>query len=528
MEFFEGFLNDYFAESDEHLTTARRALLALETMLAKPGSERATLEELFRVYHSLKGISGMVELRPAEQLAHELESYLRALRQRVTLPSSEGIDALIDGTQRLEQVIAARRASGPIPPIDDMVARIAALIPATGPSSAGTSGPVGPAPGDLGHWRVVFQPSRELLGRGVGVDVVRRRIAEVGDIVRATPHVGSGGTIEFEFIVAVAGDETALEPLRELGATFGRFDTPAAPEIDPAGFEPAVDFMPAGAMSPSHYVRVDLTRLDELMRGVGDLVISRARLADSLSRLERHVPAVAWRPVQENTIAIERQLRGLRDGIMRIRLVPVGDIFRRMPFVVRDLARSMGKLVELRLAGQGTEIDKYVIERMMDPVLHLVRNAISHGIETPEERKARGKTAEGTITLSAATAGDMVSIEIADDGRGIDAAAVAERGRAAGDERAARSTRRSGTPHTDLRARLSPRATRPIGQRARRRHGGREVDGPAAERARCRSIRSRAGTRFTIELPLTLAITEALIARVGRRPSPCRRAPSAR
>jgi two-component system chemotaxis sensor kinase CheA len=127
------------------------------------------------------------------------------------------------------------------------------------------------------------------------------------------------------------------------------------------------------------------------MRNIGDLVISRARLADTLGRVEKRIPAGEWRTIQENAIAIDRQLRTLREGIMRVRLVPVGEIFRRMPFVVRDLARESGKRVRLELKGQSTEIDKFLIERMMDPVLQLVRNAVSHGIETADERIAAGK-----------------------------------------------------------------------------------------------------------------------------------------
>ena len=151
----------------------------------------------------------------------------------------------------------------------------------------------------------------------------------------------------------------------------------------------------AGAAATSHFVRVDLARLDELMRNVGDLVISRARLADTLSRVEAHIPPASGAPIQENAIAIDRQLRTLREGVMRVRLVPVGEIFRRMPFVVRDLARETGKRVRLELQGQSTEIDKFLIERMMDPVLHLVRNAVSHGIETVGRAGRRRQAARG-------------------------------------------------------------------------------------------------------------------------------------
>ncbi len=199
------------------------------------------------------------------------------------------------------------------------------------------------------------------------------------------------------------------------------------------------------------------------MRGIGDLVISRARLTDSLSRMERHVPAVEWRSVQENAATLDRQLRMLREGVMRIRLVPVGEIFRRMPFVVRDLGRETGRKVLLNLRGQTTEIDKYLIERLMDPVLHLVRNAVSHGIEAPDVRTANGKSAEGTITLSASTVGEVVVLEIADDGRGIDEAAVWRRRVKRGSTcRPVRSIARRCWQFCARRA--SPPRTRPIGQ----------------------------------------------------------------
>jgi two-component system chemotaxis sensor kinase CheA len=251
------------------------------------------------------------------------------------------------------------------------------------------------------------------------------------------------------------------------------------------------------------------------MRLVGDLVISRARLTESLGRIERYVPAAEWRTIQENTIAIDRQLRMLREGIMRVRLVPIGEIFRRMPFVVRDLARDAGKKVNLELHGQGTEIDKFVIERMMDPVVHLVRNAISHGIETPEERVASGKRPEGTITLSASTAGEIVTIEAADDGRGIDVAAVMRRAKAVG------LPVPPDTPDaaTLLALLCAPGfSTKDDTDRASGRGVGMAVVKQTVEElSGTMSLETEpgTGTRFVIQLPLTLAITDALIGRVG-------------
>ena len=251
------------------------------------------------------------------------------------------------------------------------------------------------------------------------------------------------------------------------------------------------------------------------MRNVGDLVISRARLTDTLTRIEGQIPAADWRAIQENAIAIDRQLRTLREGIMRVRLVPVGEIFRRMPFVVRDLARETGKRVRMELQGQSTEIDKFLIERMMDPVLHLVRNAVSHGIETVEERLAAGKRPEGTIVLSAATAGDIVRIDIADDGRGVDPDAVVARARAAG------LPVPPGTADsaTLLELLCAPGfSTRDESDRASGRGVGMSVVQSAVNQLSGTlrlETEKGTGTRFVIELPVTLAITDALIARVG-------------
>ena len=519
---FSDFLDDYYAECDEHLMGARRLLLALEASIGRGPVNHGVLDELFRHFHSLKGISGMVELRAAEELAHRLEDYLRVLRTGDAVLTRDGLDALFDGTQTLEQVIAARRAQIPLPAIDVIAARIARLV-ASGeestavPPAAGEIAPVAPAPAQ--RWQIRFIPSQELVARGIRVDTIRKRLESAGEILGATPRVTPDGAIAFDFVFAGSIDNATVANWHRDGLEMEPLEDSAiqaAPTsaIDPLPLE--TDLTSSSAtVAPSHVVRVDLTRLDDLMRNVGDLVISRARLGETLSKVERRLAPAEWRSIQENAVALDRQVRTLREGIMRVRLVPVGEIFRRMPFVVRDLARETGKRVRLELQGQATEIDKFLIERMMDPVLHLVRNAVSHGIETAEERIAAGKRPEGTIVLSAATAGDVVRIEIADDGRGVDAAAVIARAHAAG----LPVPPGPADAATLLAVICAPGfSTREQSDRASGRGVGMGVVKSAVDElsgAMYLETERGVGTTFIIDLPVTLAITDALIARVG-------------
>ncbi len=513
---FPDFLDDYFAECDEHLVGARRLLLALEASIGRTEINRQVLDELFRHFHSLKGISGMVELRQAEDLAHCLEDYFRVLRNGSARLSAEGMDALFDGTQLLEQVIAVRRSGGTFPATAQVVSRIAQLVEGIAGSretaiANDTDGALSTA---LPRWRCTFAPNADLVARGIRVDTVRGRLANAGEILEATPRVAPDGSIAFDFVVAGALDDASIAALRAEGIEAERIEQEPVASVEPRRLgETEATTRPMGAAS--QYVRVDLARLDDLMRNVGDLVIGRARLADTLSRVESHIPSGEWRAIQENAIQIDRHLRTLREGIMRVRLVPVGEIFRRMPFVVRDLARETGKRVRMELRGQSTEIDKFLIERMMDPVLHLVRNAVSHGIETVEERLAAGKRPEGTIILSAATVGDIVRIDIADDGRGVDPEAVLAQAREVG--LAIPPGAHDAT--TLLSLICAPGfSTRAESDRASGRGIGMSVVQAAVEELSGTlrlETEKGTGTRFVLELPVTLAITDALIAKVG-------------
>ena len=547
-EFFAQFLDDYFAECDEHLTLVRRHLLALEEQVGQPGLEQALLDELFRSFHTLKGISGMVGLTEAEQLAHHMESYLRALRQQEATLTAAGIEALMAGTTMLEQVTVARRKEEAAPGIDATVLRLQAIVPEptassaqAAPAQAGDNSDADTASAqgqtaqprfarradDARMWRFEFVPTPALSERGVNVNSIRARLQEIGELIRATPHVKEQGGIVFEFVVATKVDESTFAAWHEDNLTYAPVETSlpdkaAEPSSSIQASSAEVDNLPlptsspvASMLAPSNVVRVDLVRLDELMRLIGELVTSRARLEDNLKLLKRSVAPAEWRALQETSQAMARQLRDLREGVMRVRMVQVGEIFERMKFVVRDLARESGKRIKLELLGQETEIDKFLVERMMDPLLHLVRNAVSHGLETVAERTAQGKPPEGKLTLRAATVGDNVLIEIEDDGRGIDAervfARARKRGLLAGDA--------SITETLLLKLICTPGfSTRDEADRGSGRGVGMDVVNNTVEElggTLTLATEKNRGTHFTIELPLTLAIADALIASVG-------------
>jgi two-component system chemotaxis sensor kinase CheA len=518
-EFFAQFLDDYFSECDEHLAIVRGALLAIEPFVGQPRLNRDLIDKLFRSFHTLKGISAMMGVQEAERLAHHMESFLRALREGQVSLSTEGVDALVENTRVMEQVIAARRVEQPPPDISKAVAKLEALVSGDSASdhTSAQNASVAAAPGREGArlWRFEFTPSSPLAERGINVNSVRSRLQAMGEIIRAVPLVSAQGGVAFEFIVATAAGEGDFAAWREDGLTFAPSETqgPAVSEQD-KGEDSPID-SPLPALAPSNVVRVDLARLDDLMRMIGELVISRSHLDDNLKRVEDSLPSAEWQPLQENNLAFERQLRYLREGVMRVRMVPIGEVFERMHFVVRDLAREYQKRVRIELAGQRTEIDKLLVERLMDPLLHLVRNAISHGLEPESERAAQGKPPEGVIALRASTSGEMVVIEVEDDGRGIDSEQVARRASEMGLIAADAIDDQSKLLEIICEPAFS---TREEADRASGRGVGMNVvRNTVVDLGGSLSLDTRRGrgTRFTIQLPLTLAITDALIVDAG-------------
>jgi two-component system chemotaxis sensor kinase CheA len=438
-------LDDFYSECDEHLNAIREGLVRLESSVDRAQPDPMVLEKLFRSFHSIKGNAAIVGLRTAENLSHSAEDFLRGLTRNDVTLSAAALELLMSVTQRLEQIIAAHRAGNPALPESEQLMkqlrRAKGSPESDAPAELAASKPAPVLQPDLKNqidearaqgltiWQFTFTPAAALDQRGININSVRSRIAALGDILAAKPIVHGAGSITFEFLAALRETPVEFSDWETAGISLQLFEHgPDSSDQEQDATAPAgVDASQGPFVAPSHIVRVDLSRLDDLMRIAGELVIHRARLEDRLGRLAASGGDGEMQGLNETSVALGRSLRELRESIMRVRLVPVAEIFSRMPFVVRDLARETGRKVRLTLEGQQTEIDKYLVERLKDPLLHLVRNSVSHGIEEEHERLAAGKPAEATIFLRASTIGDAVVLEMGDDGRGINVQAVMNR-----------------------------------------------------------------------------------------------------
>jgi two-component system chemotaxis sensor kinase CheA len=436
--------------------------------------------------------------------------------------TAKGLEVLMAATQKSEQVVGAFRARGPLPGYESLLGDLKQQCEEVSESIS----PARPAPKKLAAsdadlltrveeaksrglllWKYTFSPSHELNDRGVNLDVIREDLLKFSEILKSTSRVVGNGGIAFEFLVATKETPTDIAAWEARGVSVQSAEQ-AEGESKPGLPIRTEEEAHNPFLAPSHVVRVDLKRLDELMRITGEMVIHRSRLDAQLGRL--NAGRVDVRGVQEVSGGMGRSLRDLREAIMRVRLVPVAEIFTRMPFVVRDLARQTQKRVRLKLEGQDTACDKYLIERLKDPLLHMVRNAFSHGVETPEGRVAAAKPEEATIELRASTSADSVIIEVRDDGKGINRNAVLQQAKKLGLE----------IPETVDDAAIlrilcsSGFSTRDDADRtAGRGIGMAVVAGTVRELGGSLTMESEEGrgTRFTLRFPMTLAIAETLI-----------------
>ena len=487
----------FLAESREHLTAFNHLLLEWE----RDPASREPVGGIFRAVHSLKGMAATLGYTVVADLAHRAENLLDVLRggaQPIAPPQLELLFRVADALESAVGAAVADRADATsdaalAAALDDEVARLAQggarnapRPPAAMPLPGAGKGPV---------VRVALR--RDAALPGARALLVLRRAEALGTVQGLNPPLAEIGSDAFDGRFSFRLDGAA---------------GPAAIEaaLKGAGEVESVEVAPDGADAPrARHIRVDLRRLDGLMNLIGELVVARGRLASMGRRL-------AEPDLDDLVRHVSRLSESLQREIVAARMVPVWQVFDRFPRMVRDLARQTGRQVEFAVEGKEIELDRAILDEIAQPLVHLLRNAVDHGIEPPEERAARGKPPSGQVTLAAVRERSSVAIRVSDDGRGIDRGKLLRRSRELGlvaagvgemdDEELFRLLGQSGLSTAEQVSDVSGRgvginaattAVRTLG-------GTLEVH---SEEGR--------GTTFTIRLPSTLAIVRALLARVG-------------
>jgi two-component system chemotaxis sensor kinase CheA len=516
----------FLAEGREHLQELNLAVVRIE----ETPDDRATVDEIFRIAHSLKGMSATMGFAGMAALTHEMENVFELLRQRKNGLSRAEIDVCLECLDALEAAVDAIDETGAekIAP-DPLIQRLKALVrdDEEAPVQDGPSAAEPPADlSEMAQGRRVVQITATLRDDvdmpSVRAYMVLAAAAKLGETLACVPAPTDVDTFDGREVVAWLVSENTDGELHR--AVAGIPDVEAA-EVTEAVADAAVDGVeeveettttatPAARAERPHHgsstVRVDAERLDQLMHAMGELVLNRTQVEVLAAHAD--VPGL-----QQAIQGLTRTSHALQAMVMQVRMIPVEAVLLRFPRLVRDLSVKLSKQVELELIGKDTELDRSVVDSLGDPLVHLIRNALDHGLETPAEREAAGKPPTGKVTIEARHAGGNVLISVSDDGRGIDPERVARKARERGligDEpidmaRAAELLFHPGFSTAETTSDISGRGVGMDAVRVAIRELGGEV-----------TLLSElgGGTTAEIRLPLTLAIMTALIVQADGRP----------
>ncbi len=429
------FYQTFFDEADELLADMEQHLLGLDPQ--EPDSEQ--LNAIFRAAHSIKGGAGTFGFTVLQETTHILENILDGARRGEMQLSTDIINLFLETKDIMqEQLDAYKTAQEPNAEsfnyICEALRQLALEAKGIAPQAAApvvaladVAAPAAPASSGLRLQLINLKEKEpdllleELGNLGTLTDVVKgtssleATIDGVGkdDIVAVLCFVIDEAQIQFPQDAAPAA--VAAAPVAEAEAAAPVQQTATVTDITPAVKRESKRAAAPAKSSESSSIRVAVEKVDQLINLVGELVITQSMLAQRSGALD----PVAHGDLLNSMGQLERNARDLQESVMSIRMMPMEYVFSRFPRLVRDLASKLGKEVELTLLGSSTELDKSLIERIIDPLTHLVRNSLDHGIETPEKRLAASKTAVGNLTLSAEHQGGNICIEVIDDGAGL-------------------------------------------------------------------------------------------------------------
>jgi two-component system chemotaxis sensor kinase CheA len=383
-------LNEFCNEGRDLLHQVEQGVLVLE----ENPKHKDTLNQVFRAFHTFKGGAGFLGIDPIKQLAHQLESVLDAARRDQLSIGREVIEVILAGGDALQQYVNAidlqlkgqGRGQAIVVPTSALLARAQACLEGKPPPTASAQAPTGP----------------------MAAEVV------VPDLVQLAPQVSE---------ISPPPQPEALGSLDEDVQVSSPRSSPAETDASSTATPKAV----ARTESLAQFVKLDTRKLDALVDLVGELVIAQSMVVQHPG-----VQARQDRDLERRLRQLSRITTDLQHNAMSMRMVPVRSVMQKMTRLVRDLATVQNKQVQLHLSGEDTELDRNIVEELADPLLHMMRNAVDHGIESPAERQAQGKSAQGNIHLQAAHQGGGILISIRDDGKGLDSAKILSKARQRG------------------------------------------------------------------------------------------------
>lgn len=509
------YLDLYLTETQEHLRGLDRSLLQIEET-----GERAALEEAFRAVHTIKGMSASMGFAAAADVAHELEDRLDAVRQGRAAVDQELIDTLLAGADQLGRAVDLAVANQESGLADDEAPEKRGGEAAPTPASVlQRRRRVADAPdGARLIVRVHFHRDAPLIAARATLAI--RNADRMAPVLTTDPKE-PGDTFDGELTLFIGG-EPDQQPLEAAIRAAGEVATVDFEELDEEKIAEARARAAAakagaagvpGVATPGErrgrYLRVELRSLDHLADGIAELAIVQRGLTAALR-------AGDTERIDELHSRSAHLVQELQTGVLTVRMVPVREMFDRFPRVVRDTARRLEKAVEFRIEGHGIELDRTILDEIADPLVHLLRNAVAHGIEPPAERVAAGKPERGTLTLIAERERSRVLIRLRDDGRGVERETVRRKGVELGlvaadapvlDDR--ELLRLMITPGFSTAESVTDVSGRGVGldvvaERVRALGGSLDLRSTTGQ-----------GTTFDIRLPITLAIAQALRVQVG-------------
>jgi len=546
------FHQTFYEESLEGLDVMEQSLLDLDCETV----DSETINTIFRAAHSIKGGSGTFGFTHVAEFTHELETLLDEIRngKRRLIPLH--VDLLLRSVDCLRSMLLGLRAGDASNPAEavELKAEFKKILAQSGTAAvsetknepeAATAPPASPLEKS---WRVHFKPMPQLLISGNEPARMLRELCALGEAqvkcdtsnvpaftalnpeqcflqweILLTGNVEQSAIKEiFEWVEeeaqisiepVVAEEQTVIESQAEVSAKVDALvnaEHDHTPSVSQPRTEAAKREQARGG-NESSSIRVGIDKIDSLVNLVGELVITQSMLGQlgnefDMSRLAK---------LQEGLAQLEHNTRELQESVMRIRMLPISFAFNRFPRMVRDLSQKLQKKVELKLMGENTELDKTVMEKISDPLVHLVRNSLDHGIETPEERMASGKSETGTVTLNAYHQGGNIVIEVIDDGKGLNPEKILEKAKQKGLISGAEILTVEQIndliflPGFSTAAEVTDISGRGVGMDVVRRNI-QELNGSVEVKSN-----PGKGSTFAIRLPLTLAILDGQLIRVG-------------